>query len=203
MFFRSVRCFTGEIHQLLCFAPRPRAKKNFTQGGSNKFFKIYYGIRKYKAPWAQNGGAGEIDPFTAERAWATGKTHPNVRSSPLPSFRNLHPKFPTHPFEVKNMYGNQMAKNMVGNMAKNMAGNGFLVRRRDVDDKGQPLKKPQKPRQERQNPRFELSSKVRKRCKKQGKIDVEAYVNERLFHDAQGGYSQRPNASPEFHGNIT
>ena len=100
------------------------------------------------------------------------------------------------------MYGNQMAKNMVGNMAKNMAGNGFLVRRRDVDDKGQPLKKPQKPRQERQNPRFELSSKVRKRCKKQGKIDVEAYVNERLFHDAQGGHSHAQNASPECHGNV-
>ena len=44
MFFRSVRCFTGEIHQLLCFAPRPRAKKNFTQGGSNKDLELGVGF---------------------------------------------------------------------------------------------------------------------------------------------------------------
>ena len=30
--FKSIRCFTAKKHHRLCFRPRPRPKKNFTQG---------------------------------------------------------------------------------------------------------------------------------------------------------------------------
>ena len=50
--------------------------------------------------------------------------------------------------------------------------------RSDVNARRQLLKNPIKPRQERQNSRFELLPEVRERCQKSKKIDARAYVNE-------------------------